>query len=227
MTHLQQQRNRNNNGDVAAIISGTAKKNKAKSSSSSRKSTKHAVKDAPCNHRFAADDDDGSFVIGFFHPYCTAGGGGERVLWKFIQALGELKEEEREGRRKQTESMVTSTMQHRRSKTKKSNTATLHSTSNSGNNDEDDVIIRRNCRNLSVVVYTVDEPTDNYYQDVMEKVRERFSIIIPSSLHIQFVHLHEVKYLLGKLLAIIEQFFVAEMELSCLLTSTFHHLVIL
>lgn len=26
-------------------------------------------------------------TIGFFHPYCDAGGGGERVLWVFIDAL--------------------------------------------------------------------------------------------------------------------------------------------
>ena len=28
-------------------------------------------------------------VIAFFHPYCTGGGGGERVLWKMIQVLGD------------------------------------------------------------------------------------------------------------------------------------------
>jgi len=26
-------------------------------------------------------------VVGFFHPYCNAGGGGERVLWAAIQAI--------------------------------------------------------------------------------------------------------------------------------------------
>jgi alpha-1,2-mannosyltransferase len=26
-------------------------------------------------------------VVGFFHPYCNAGGGGERVLWVAIRAL--------------------------------------------------------------------------------------------------------------------------------------------
>lgn len=31
--------------------------------------------------------------IAFFHPYCSSGGGGERVLWKAIQALDELHEE--------------------------------------------------------------------------------------------------------------------------------------
>ena len=28
-------------------------------------------------------------VVGFFHPYCNAGGGGERVLWCAIRALQE------------------------------------------------------------------------------------------------------------------------------------------
>ena len=25
--------------------------------------------------------------VGFFHPYCSSGGGGERVLWKIVQVL--------------------------------------------------------------------------------------------------------------------------------------------
>lgn len=29
-------------------------------------------------------------VIAFFHPYCSGGGGGERVLWKMIEVLGDL-----------------------------------------------------------------------------------------------------------------------------------------
>lgn len=29
-------------------------------------------------------------TIAFFHPYCASGGGGERVLWAIIQALGEI-----------------------------------------------------------------------------------------------------------------------------------------
>jgi hypothetical protein len=31
-------------------------------------------------------------VIAFFHPYCASGGGGERVLWKAIQVLGDMYE---------------------------------------------------------------------------------------------------------------------------------------
>lgn len=29
-------------------------------------------------------------TFAFFHPHCSAGGGGERVLWKAIEALGQL-----------------------------------------------------------------------------------------------------------------------------------------
>ena len=29
-------------------------------------------------------------IIAFFHPHCAAGGGGERVLWAILQALGEI-----------------------------------------------------------------------------------------------------------------------------------------
>lgn len=55
-----------------------------------------------------------------------------------------------------------------------------------------------NCRNLAVVIYTVDEGTPEYDSEVLKKVKERFSIDIPPSLSINFVHLHEFKYLLGE-----------------------------
>ena len=29
-------------------------------------------------------------TIAFFHPFCASGGGGERVLWAIVQALGEI-----------------------------------------------------------------------------------------------------------------------------------------
>ena len=31
--------------------------------------------------------------IAFFHPFCSAGGGGERVLWKIVEALGHLNDQ--------------------------------------------------------------------------------------------------------------------------------------
>lgn len=33
------------------------------------------------------DSLDGKIVVGLFHPYCNAGGGGERVLWCAIKSL--------------------------------------------------------------------------------------------------------------------------------------------
>ena len=128
------------------------------------------------------DEDDGTFVIGFFHPFCSAGGGGERVLWKAIQALGEMKE-----------GKMMINKQQRRTKTSKKESTGINTTT-----DIDDVILT-NCKNISVVIYTIDVPTKNYDKEVLEKVRDRFSIAIPSSLSIHFVHLHEVKYLLGEL----------------------------
>lgn len=32
---------------------------------------------------------DNQFHVGLFHPYCNAGGGGERVLWCAVRALQE------------------------------------------------------------------------------------------------------------------------------------------
>ncbi|KAK0072771.1 hypothetical protein PV326_014127, partial [Microctonus aethiopoides] len=37
--------------------------------------------------REKCDKNKNKIVIGFFHPYCNAGGGGERVLWSAIQAI--------------------------------------------------------------------------------------------------------------------------------------------
>lgn len=128
----------------------------------------------------SANEDDGTYIVAFFHPRCSAGGGGERVLWKSIEALGEMKEGK---------------LMKRRSKTKKENTSS--GLAAVGGNVGHDAI-RMNCRNVSVVVYTVDEPSANYDKEVMEKVRDRFSIIIPSSLSVHFVHLHEVKDLLSE-----------------------------
>lgn len=36
----------------------------------------------------------GSVVLGFFHPFCAGGGGGERVLWRAVHALARLSREE-------------------------------------------------------------------------------------------------------------------------------------
>ena len=31
-------------------------------------------------------------TLAFYHPHCSAGGGGERVLWKAIESLGDLRD---------------------------------------------------------------------------------------------------------------------------------------
>ncbi|KAL7458169.1 hypothetical protein ACHAWC_011124 [Mediolabrus comicus] len=134
---------------------------------------KKGNKKESCNN-----DDNNTFVIGFFHPYCSSGGGGERVLWKAIQALGEMKEGK--------------LMDRRSNKSKKS--SPLLSANN--NKIRTDDIRLQNCKNLMVVIYTVDEPTATYQKDVLKHVQDRFSITIPKSLSLHFVHLHEEKHLL-------------------------------
>lgn len=92
-----------------------------------------------------SDDKSAAFIVAFFHPYCSSGGGGERVLWKTIEALGQLKEEAlREddgcdggsGRKKKRQKQPVSVMMQD--------------------------AVRDNCKNLTVVIYTVDVPTANY-----------------------------------------------------------------
>lgn len=39
------------------------------------------------SNRSARRARDGRPTVAFFHPYCNAGGGGERVLWCAIRAL--------------------------------------------------------------------------------------------------------------------------------------------
>lgn len=126
------------------------------------------------------DDDGGTFVVGFFHPRCSSGGGGERVLWKSIQALGEL----REGK-----FPVTTKRRGARSTVKTSSGPPPPSYSK-------DVLA--NVKNLCVVVYTIDEPSDDYDRKIAEDVRARFNIVVPTSLPVHFVHLHELRHLLGE-----------------------------
>ncbi|CAB9501034.1 Man(3)GlcNAc(2)-PP-Dol alpha-1,2-mannosyltransferase [Seminavis robusta] len=41
-------------------------------------------------HRWKYQGDGNDRTLAFFHPFCAAGGGGERVLWAILQALGEI-----------------------------------------------------------------------------------------------------------------------------------------
>ncbi len=89
------------------------------------------------------NDDDEPFIIGFFHPHCSAGGGGERVLWKIIQALGELKEGK----------LISGGRRRREKKSSKGNVDIL------GSLDESDL---KKLKQLSVIVYTVDDPSESF-----------------------------------------------------------------
>ena len=131
------------------------------------------------------DDDGGTLVVGFFHPRCSSGGGGERVLWKSIQAIGEL----REGK-----FPVTTTKRRRgaRSTAKTSSTSPPPPPSSYSID-----VLARIVKNLCVVVYTIDEPSDDYDRKIAEDVRARFNIVVPTSLPVHFVHLHELRHLLG------------------------------
>jgi len=163
-----------------AFIKYQREQNKAKFSNAndkSKKGSKGKKKVTPVDF----NEDDGTFVVGFFHPYCSSGGGGERVLWKSIQALGEMKE---------------GNFVQRRSKIHKGKQPSAELSEMLRNPDGD--VRLANCRNLAVVIYTVDEGTPEYDSEVLKKVKERFSIDIPPSLSINFVHLHEFKYLLDK-----------------------------
>lgn len=75
---------------------------------------------------------EGTFLIGFFHPHCSAGGGGERVLWKTIEALGQMKEDALKVDAGKQKEVI-----------------------------KDDCI-RGKCRSLAVVIYTIDEASDTY-----------------------------------------------------------------
>jgi alpha-1,2-mannosyltransferase len=47
---------------------------------------RRAENQAP-NLREVFPDGTRPIIVGLFHPYCNAGGGGERVLWVAVRAL--------------------------------------------------------------------------------------------------------------------------------------------
>ena len=51
---------------------------------------------------------------------------------------------------------------------------------------------------MKVVIFTVDPPSNAYKRQVLEKVEERFSLKIPASLPISFVHLEDCKHFLDR-----------------------------
>jgi alpha-1,2-mannosyltransferase len=42
---------------------------------------------ASCQNESLNKKDNPYFTIGFFHPFCYSGGGGERVLWSAVKIL--------------------------------------------------------------------------------------------------------------------------------------------
>jgi alpha-1,2-mannosyltransferase len=72
---------------VASSASDTKEQGNAKEPTSEdgewEKVEAHAVGTAPNG---GTPDKDWKGVVGFFHPFCNAGGGGERVLWAAIRA---------------------------------------------------------------------------------------------------------------------------------------------
>ena len=41
----------------------------------------------PSRRQAGREREQGPLTVAFFHPYCSSGGGGERVLWKMVQVL--------------------------------------------------------------------------------------------------------------------------------------------
>ena len=126
-------------------------------------------------------DEDGTFVVGFFHPRCSSGGGGERVLWKSIQALGELREGVVGNKLRKISSP---------SRPISSDDSAASVVASDGK--------KHNIEKLSVVVYTIDEPSEDYQIRIVDDVTRRFNIVLPRSLPVRFVHLHEYRGYLGE-----------------------------
>ncbi len=45
------------------------------------------------HHKASTDNNTSRTFVAFFHPHCSGGGGGERVLWKAIESISELNRE--------------------------------------------------------------------------------------------------------------------------------------
>lgn len=44
--------------------------------------------------------------IAFFHPHCTGGGGGERVLWKAVESISQLNQNNYERKEKMNDKLL-------------------------------------------------------------------------------------------------------------------------
>lgn len=106
-----------------------------------------------------------TLTIGFFHPYCNAGGGGERVLWCALQAMANY-------------------YQIQQQKILKNN-----KNKNTNNNDN----TTEPFPYLQVVIYTGD--IDATPAAILQKVKERFNITLPVSFDLSFVKIRSRTYL--------------------------------
>jgi alpha-1,2-mannosyltransferase len=85
--YIQQKTHSRRQTLLANSKSGTQEQGKSKDSSSEdgdwEKVDGYAAGSAPNGDKA---DRDWKGIVGFFHPFCNAGGGGERVLWAAIRA---------------------------------------------------------------------------------------------------------------------------------------------
>ena len=117
-------------------------------------------------------------VIAFFHPYCTGGGGGERVLWKMIQVLGD-------------QLMIpTPTSIPSSAVTKR------HDNDTKQQQQQQPPVLSFH---PTIVIYTIDAPTATYVQGMYAGSLVRSSVSLsPSSLIAMFMllsfqHMHSLK----------------------------------
>jgi ALG11 mannosyltransferase N-terminus len=111
--------------------------------------------------------------IAFFHPYCSSGGGGERVLWKTIQALDEL-----HAKGFNFEVVVYTT-----------DAKSEHYTESEYFRQ----VVRSLCGRRSQCYLVIVYPCT----DLFQHVKARFSIEPPTSLNVSFAHLDKFSHYFG------------------------------
>ena len=115
-------------------------------------------------------------TIAFFHPYCASGGGGERVLWAIIQALGDIHQ------KGLSIKVIIYTIDPPGETYKKGKVKVC----------EDDLFAPKSFSSMDFVFCIF-----SFEPDLLEKVEERFSLKISSSLDICFIHLEDCTSFLG------------------------------
>ena len=133
---------------------------------------------SPTNHNHTHTKE---VVIAFFHPYCTGGGGGERVLWKMIQVLGD-------------QLMIPAT------------TTTIPSSAVTKRHDNDTKQQQPPPPVLSfhptIIIYTIDTPTATYVQGMYAGSLVQSSVslshdtscsLIAMFMLLSFEHMHSLK----------------------------------